>query len=93
MRKRQYPTYILSIGAILLLAYCLIFQPSAIGDIVVALALMVVLFFIDLKFKLPLEAFIFLFIAILLNPIGLFGLYARFVFFDIGYDKVIHLFT
>lgn len=86
-------TYTLSITAIVLLAYCIIVQPSAIADVLAAIAFIVIVYFFDRKYYFPFEVIIFLLIAILLNPIGVFGLYSKFVFFDIGYDKLIHLFS
>jgi len=93
MKRKKYPTYILSILAVMLIIYTIIFQPSAIGDIIASLVFMALLYFFDRKYNLPVEAFIFIVIAILLNPLGVFGLYSKFVFYDIGYDKVIHLFA
>jgi hypothetical protein len=74
--------------------YSLIFSFSIIDNMLAAAAVLAIIYLYDRKFNISLTALILLCIAILLNPLGTFGLYSYFILFgNVGYDKLIHLFS
>ncbi|HHQ45575.1 MAG TPA: DUF2238 domain-containing protein [Candidatus Altiarchaeales archaeon] len=82
-------------SAILLvfLAYAVVWDGSAVLDVLAAIASLAVVAVFDRRFGLSFWPALLLSISILLNPLGSFFLYSRFVFSEfVGYDKVIHFF-
>jgi uncharacterized membrane protein YjdF len=66
---------------------------SATPDVLIALTYLGLTYAADRRFRLSTTAVTLLCTAILLHPLGVFGLYSHFLLFGvIGYDKAIHFF-
>jgi len=74
-----------------LFLYSLLYVPSALFDVAVAIGFFAILYYYDKKTNPSIGAVLLLSLAILLSPLGLlFSLYSYFVIGVVGYDKLIH---
>ncbi|HLC61502.1 MAG TPA: hypothetical protein VJI52_00610 [Candidatus Nanoarchaeia archaeon] len=83
-----YPAILLS--GVLLLFYAFLFKPSILADLLVSIGFFAILYYYKIKHKISAGAFLLVLAAIIVNLLGVAGLYAHFALGIVGYDKLVH---
>lgn len=87
---KKHITIVILVVMALVLVYLLFFNLSGVLDFAVCTGFFTLLFYFDRKKNFTTGVFLLLCAAILIHLFGAAGLYSKFVFGIIGYDKVVH---